>query len=321
MPGSVEIAQSFRRRLLAREARAMKAIVRAYLEAAAGIKSRIDSLASLDNLTANQSLTLERLRSLQVQIQTEIARFSAVATPIVESAQIDAVGLAQTQTIEILTSFSRLATGAIEAAVGGFERGGRLRVLFEGIGKTLADSARKIVVGGIAQGHAPVKVARQLRDSLGIGMNRAMTISRTEILTAFRDSSLASYRANGITRYMWLSTLSPRTCAACLALHGKVFNVDGPMATHPRCRCSLVAVFDSPPRVQSGTSWLASQPADVQESVLGQAGYRAIQSGAVKLSDFVGEGVSAKYGPYRYQASLKEILGRERAVRFYRRVA
>jgi hypothetical protein len=150
-------------------------------------------------------------------------------------------------------------------------------------------------------------------------MNRAMTISRTQIMTAYREANIESYKAAGVTRYMWLASLSSRTCATCLALNGKTFDTDEPFATHPRCRCTLIPVTDSIPRLQSGSAWLAGQDVATQMDILGKSGYAAIQSGAVNLSDFVGEGRSAKFGPYRYQKSLKEILGRDEAKRFYKR--
>jgi len=73
---------------------------------------------------------------------------------------------------------------------------------------------------------------------------RATLIARTETLRAHNEGRKVFYRQVGVTKVRWLIADDGRTCPACRALNGKVFNideVDGP-PLHPACRCVASSV-------------------------------------------------------------------------------
>lgn len=51
---------------------------------------------------------------------------------------------------------------------------------------------------------------------------RALRISRTEMLRAYREATRRNYQANGdiVPGWRWLCAKQPRTCAARLAMDG-----------------------------------------------------------------------------------------------------
>lgn len=108
---------------------------------------------------------------------------------------------------------------------------------------------RKELIRGIAVGDNPREVARKImrrtEGQFNGGLARAERIARTEMLDAHRQGSLTSAKQNKdlLTGWKWQCTLDRRTCPACLAKHGTLFEVDefGPEG-HPQCRCARIDV-------------------------------------------------------------------------------
>lgn len=100
---------------------------------------------------------------------------------------------------------------------------------------------------GITLGAGPRDTARRIiKRTEGLfngGLNRALTIARTETLDAHRAGSAASAKQNKdvLTGWRWFCHLGGRTCAACLSMNGREFPVDvvGPEG-HQNCRCARV---------------------------------------------------------------------------------
>ncbi len=61
-----------------------------------------------------------------------------------------------------------------------------------------------------------------IRGRLGGNLVRALRISRTEMLRAYREATRRNYQANGdiVAGWRWLCAKQARTCAACLAMDG-----------------------------------------------------------------------------------------------------
>jgi SPP1 gp7 family putative phage head morphogenesis protein len=177
------------------------------------------------------------------------------------------------------------------------------------------------LISGIALGRGPRQVARAIRPHLGHSLTRAMTIARTETMRVYRSSSIRTYRENAelLAGWRWQSSLSARVCGMCIAMHGTIHPVTEEFASHCNCRCvCLPVLLDAPRTYEFGEDWFDRQPLETKEKVLGsKAALLAYQSKQVTLSDFVGSSTSARWGAGRYQRSLKEILGIEKARDFY----
>jgi SPP1 gp7 family putative phage head morphogenesis protein len=96
-------------------------------------------------------------------------------------------------------------------------------------------------------GNNPRTIAPMIRDALGIQLNRALTISRTEVMRAQRIATAESYKANAdvIKGWRWQAALTGNTCPVCLSLHGSEHPVTETMSSHPNCRCTSVAITKS----------------------------------------------------------------------------
>jgi SPP1 gp7 family putative phage head morphogenesis protein len=173
------------------------------------------------------------------------------------------------------------------------------------------------LVSSIAEGKNPNVVAREIRTALGGNLTRSLTIARTETLRAYREASRAEYLANAdvLRGWIWTADLSNRTCAACWAQHGSVHPLGEIMATHPRCRCSMVPAtrswkelgFGSTPesvQIQEGPAIFRRLPESDQRAILGDAKYRAYSGRQITLPDLVAKRESPVWGPSTSEAGL-----------------
>lgn len=162
---------------------------------------------------------------------------------------------------------------------------------------------KRMLIRGVATGSGPREAARMMLERLqGVfdgGRRRAEVIARTEIVDAYRVSAQASRRTNAdiVEGWRWTCSASPRTCGACIAMDGKVFDIDepGPLG-HQCCRCFAVPIvkswkdlgfnIDEPAPVQSSArDWFDAQPDTVQADILGTERLRRIRSGDLTWDD------------------------------------
>ncbi|HNY84238.1 MAG TPA: phage minor head protein, partial [Anaerolineaceae bacterium] len=110
-----------------------------------------------------------------------------------------------------------------------------LRMLFRSFGAASAQMASDALIEGMILGYNPRKVAPMVRDALGIQLNRALTICRTEVLRAHREAAHQIYAENAdvVKGWRWQAALSGNTCAVCISLHGREFPMSEKMSSHP----------------------------------------------------------------------------------------
>jgi SPP1 gp7 family putative phage head morphogenesis protein len=213
----------------------------------------------------------------------------------------------------ITATFNRLPVAAIENLVGMLGDGSPLKTLLD----QLPGDGRRIVSEGLLEavslGIGPAATARKIRQALDFNQMRALMISRTETLRAYRTATLQSYQANAETvrGWYWRSARSSRSCAACIALDGIFFQLNEPSRNHVRCRCTLLPGIKSV-KVDRGTDWFDEQDEQTQRDILGtDAGFEAFKSGKLKLEDFVGLERDAQWGDSFHQLSVKRALAGE----------
>lgn len=119
----------------------------------------------------------------------------------------------------------------------------------KGITDELSKQVMSILTDGAIRGVGPEDLAREISKAVdGIGIARARTMARTEVMYAVGQAEEQRYRQHGIARVQWLATpdASGRTCDRCAALDGEVFPVDDhpPRPLHPNCRCDLLPVLE-----------------------------------------------------------------------------
>lgn len=236
-----------------------------------------------------------RYQSLIRQTKAEIANYSRGVDGFIRARQQGAVQLGQDHASELIQraaeiSFARLPTGAIQELVGVLEDGSPLSKVLDRLGGEAAGQIRTDLIAGLGSGHGAAKIGRALRASIDMPRWKALQIARTETMRAYRQSSLATYAENSdvLDGWIWTSTLSTRTCAACWSLHGTFFPLSKQFfPAHVSCRCtSIPSVKGVKTNVQVGSVAFAELTAAQQKEILGPSRYEIYAAGT-PLSDFV----------------------------------
>lgn len=143
----------------------------------------------------------------------------------------------------------------LESAFAQPERVSKLQFLYtrsfeelKGITAAMAQQMSRILADGIAQGLGPRAIARQLsRGITGITKQRAITLARTEIITAHSEGQLDAFEELGIEEVKvlaeWSTAGDDLVCPLCEPLEGAVMTVKearGLLPRHPNCRCAWI---------------------------------------------------------------------------------
>jgi SPP1 gp7 family putative phage head morphogenesis protein len=140
-----------------------------------------------------------------------------------------------------------------------------------------------IIERGLRDGKSFDTIAREIRDSKFIGINkeRAKLIAQTETNRAFNEGSRRYMKDLGITHYQ--VSLAIDACRICLDRYTggtgtptifEIDNVDDIPPAHPRCRCVIVAVIPE--------AWLQDENAQMNFDKLSEpniVGGRVVSSG------------------------------------------
>ncbi len=73
---------------------------------------------------------------------------------------------------------------------------------------------------------------------------RPPLIARTETVRLANLGLIDTYKDAGVKKVEWVAAVSDRTCEICMALNGRIFDINtvSPPPAHPCCRCSLLSV-------------------------------------------------------------------------------
>lgn len=324
-----QIIAQYRAQLLHHEAQAQASLNSAHAATLKKIQPHLDALyQKIGNAQqSGQPVPLHwlyeknRLQTIKAWISGQIDQYGAIAKSTTIALKKKGVQLGEQSGLDQLDatlpdqtpySFGVPSQGAIESIVGSTQKGSPLSDLFDGFGAEAAQKVGQVLISAITLGDNPRKIARDVEDALDISRSRALTIARTEMLRAYRESALETYRANDdvVEGWLWMSALDAKCCCACIAMHGTVHSLDEDLDGHPNCRCT------KSPRVKGssfspllGSDWFDDQSEAVQRQILGSnAAYEAYNDGA-SLSDFVGVNHDKDWGKSVYQKSAKEVAG------------
>jgi SPP1 gp7 family putative phage head morphogenesis protein len=336
------VTNQYRAALRAHESQAEHALGQAYAGVLKTLEPALDKLYTdmANKLATGEKIPLTwlheagRLEGIKKLITGQIDHFSLLSQLQVTQAQQYAVSLGQKSAMDMLnatapTGFSYTFgvphPAAIASLVGATQNGSPLADLFNGFGREAAQKVGQALITGITMGDNPRTVARSVADALGVSRARALTISRTSMLDAYRSANVAVYQANSdvVESMIRVAYLSPRTCVVCIALNGTVYALDDDPGFHPNDRCVLVPktrswadilgpdvdtsdIPETTIEMQSGSEWLDSQSEATQREVLG-AKYDGWANGDFTLDDIVGHTYSADWGHSIREKSLKEL--------------
>lgn len=327
-------ARRFRAAVLRGDTEAARRLMDAYrdvyrrltVELDAAVEALGEARAAGGPVSPARIYRVERIRAFRDQAAAELTRYGVAAKGIIDE-QVDTT---RRQAVEgaarmvgavtppgVAASTTILNVGAIDAAVANLAPRSPLARLFATFGADGAADLQRALIGGLATGHGPAHVAREMRRVLAAQPVRAVTIARTEIMRAHREAARETFKQEPTVRaWVWVAGLGSRTCASCWAQHGTIHPLDEVMATHPRCRCVMAPVtvpwselgfpdMAEPDPVPSGPDLFARQPEAVQRMVLGPSKFAAYQAGDVRLEDFVATRTSLTWGRSTSEGSLR----------------
>ncbi len=132
----------------------------------------------------------------------------------------------------------RISGDALAAFLGKSQTTGNpLSSLLNRLGDATAQQVTKTLYTALASGSHPSVAARMLTQATGMARSRALTIARTEMLSAYRTASLAQFQANSDVLDGWIWLAAPTACPFCQEMNGTFHSLDEAMDTHPNCAC------------------------------------------------------------------------------------
>ena len=318
-------------RLSREEIAAFERLVDAYTRIHQRLQDKIDALVlqiaeNPEGMSINSLYRLERFKSLIQQAKAELEKFQVIAINEVE--RIGALGAAQgvkdgqallkdtARLAGVSGAFNVLPSSAIIEQLLDFLRpDGPLYARLGQLANATAERVANTIVEGVGLGYNPRKIAREITNSLGMGLTDAMRNVRTVQLYSYREASRAQYVSNSdvVRGWVWYAEFDDRVCGSCLAMHGTVHSLDENLDDHYNGRCAMLPLLagqENPvPEGGQGEQWFRNQPEGAQKQILGAGRWQALQDGKYQFSDLPVQRESDVYGHMRSVKTLRELIG------------
>lgn len=323
----VAVAEAWKRQLEALDAETMRAMGDEWLRVervlqvrAADIAKQIETLRQRgEQPSAALLMESAEYQRLLAELQLELRRYTAYASEQIEGATEESVGMAGeaaqaelwTARPELRIRYGHLPVEAVETMLA-TTRGGPLNELLRQTWGDAATGLENALKDAIAQGTNPRETARAMAQGAGGAADRMLTIARSEQLRAYRITAVDSYRRSGLVYgYKRLAARSPRTCLGCLAADGEVYRLEEEFGDHPAGRCSCVALVQGAPEPtwDYGREWLAAQPDEVQEQIMGAGVFALWKSTGLPIEAMWQRSVHKTWGENIRPRTLDELKG------------
>lgn len=276
------------------------------------------TIAALDKL-AERTETVARAgadRVVQLDAERE-ARIIASQAPDMEAPTLAQRVTQQTGSVEALRESwalredargdvqllaqSRIRTDAVNVITA--RTGEQIHAAALPLAPQAVDSMRRELIRGIDVGANPREAAGRMvalaETGFNGGLTRALTISRTEMLDAYRATSHTIHNANAdiVPGWQWLASYDARVCPSCLSLSGTQYPASEPgPQDHQQGRCTRLPVLASwaelgitapepPSAFPDAQEWFARQPRAVQLQIMGPTRLGLYRDGRVGWGD------------------------------------
>jgi len=348
-PTIIEAANLFRARLLARERRAATSLVRYYGISWQRLQGDITALSTEvetmrlagEEVSRGRIARLERLRAIQVQVETEMAGYAQFASEDIIAQKRESLVAGERDSANLIqyafppgSSINidqyRMPRAAVENLVGFMQDGSPLRDVIAKYAGDAAEDFGATMVTGLTAGWGPRKLAQELRQAYGMGLTDSLRLARTENLRAYRTASRQTYEANSDVVKGWQrhADRGDRTCLACIMLDSTFYTVAQDMDDHVMGRCTLLPVtktyaelgIDAPePQFQEETAreWFERQDEATQRKMMGEGKFEAWKAGEFTLEDIPHKTTDAVWGDSWTPRPLYELLGADAPVGTY----
>lgn len=195
---------------------------------------------------------------------------------VTETAKVDAIGLTgnikkELPTIKINGLESYLKWAATQGGQNAYDAlkvggsfnlknpdyqamlGDRENYLIDSLDSTTTDDLVKLISDGKFNGMSNAEVAEDIKNTFtDISKARSETIANTEVANAMLTSELHTYKDQGITQKVWITSEDDLVCPECADMDGETVGIDETFSNgddipldHPNCRCYMQAVISS----------------------------------------------------------------------------
>jgi SPP1 gp7 family putative phage head morphogenesis protein len=117
----------------------------------------------------------------------------------------------------------------------------------KGFTDELSKTVNREVLNGIINGEGSYTMATRVKEVMGGEFWKAERIARSESMYALNEGTLMKFGASGVRKAEIVATYDDRTCDACSANDGKVYDIEdarGILPWHGGCRCTWKAIVD-----------------------------------------------------------------------------
>lgn len=328
-PDPLELADRLLRDLSQIDAVAFRRAMAIYGQARIRIMAQVDALiAALGDPTTrltSDALSLASRAELLAQIEQTLTRAGIAIEPTLIAARQEAVaaalkaaediataqGFTLKDRIDLARSWSRLDESAVNELVSTMADGTPLNRWLGRLGPETRAAVEQVIDRAVVENVNVGDLARELAKETGMAERRALMVTRESTFGVQRRATDQSYRQNSdrLKGKMRVEVMDQKTCRACVALNGVIYDVKDNEPGHVNCRRRMIPVLKSGigiQEIESGDAWLRKQPESVQRTTLGNPGYEAWQAGEVELSDFT-ESYDTEWG------AQTRIVGADRA--------
>ena len=295
----VKVLRQFRTRMNALDETLMRDMGLRWLQIERALDREINSLvnemlrrqAEGEVITQQMIWKSERYQILKSQMQAEIRKYNKdFAAEIIANTQaraaligIDAAQGALTSSYPspISAAFNKINLSAVESMIGFAGDGSPLRLLLAKDYPVAVDGLLNALITGLSSGQSSLQIAKAMNNGMGMGMDRAMLIARTETQRAYRMGSVEQYRQSGVVTGFMRLVQKSGACFACLMLDGEEFDVASELDDHPRGRCTAIPIVRGvpPPTWDKGPDWFLNQDEARQRAILGNTRFEMWKNG------------------------------------------
>lgn len=121
-------------------------------------------------------------------------------------------------------------------------------IALEKVTAEIVEKIRQLIADGVIKEKTLWDMMEDIYKASDVGITRARTIARTEIMAGVNEGIKDRYKAAGVEKGEWLAAADDIVCPDCEDLDGKQFPLDSfpDCPGHPQCRCSILPVIEIP---------------------------------------------------------------------------
>lgn len=319
MPNPLQVISRSRAELERVDTAALYQLIAAYAPMKGRVDARIDALLAeieaMENPTVASVRRLSSFRTLSSDIDDGMSGYVQFLIIALGAAATQGIDLGVRHGADILAAYEagsvyRVSPDAVRVALQFLEPTGALMDRIRMLAPYTAEQVRRSILDGIAQGLNPRTIATNVTRSFGIGLTDSMRMLRTAQIYSYRYANHASYLANGIESWVWVSRLDPaRSCPSCVAKHGTIHPATETLQDHHNGLCLAAPVAGGyNPVNETGEEWFSQQSAATQMRMLGKGRYEAWSDGKFPFDALSKGHEDAVYGTMFVATPLKELV-------------